>query len=229
MSIELQSPQFRLFELDAVPLFPLPNAVLFPQTTIQLHIFEQRYRRMTEDALDDQLPLAIGLIQGSGRRTPSGKPEVHGIVGAGEIVDHERLDDGRFQLSVRGIGRVRIVEELSVDTPYRQIRGEHVPDRLDDPDHAELMLKTVQNCLFNVQADSPDVTDVLMRTFKELDDPGAIADVLGAIVFSNTIERQQMLAEPNVNIRLQALRDRLAEMIANAFDQSDRREQREVN
>lgn len=229
MSIDIQAPELKLYELDAIPLFPLPNAVLFPQTTIQLHIFEQRYRRMTEDALHDQLPLAIGLIQGTGKRTTSGQPDVHRVVGVGEIVEHERLDDGRFQLNVRGVGRVRILEELAVSTPYRQIRGEHMPDQLDDIEHANLMLNTIQNCLFNVQADSAEVTDVLMRTFKELDDPGAIADVLGAIVFSNTIERQQMLAEPNVNVRLVALRDRLAEMIANAFDQSERRDDRTPN
>lgn len=229
MTIELHTPEFKLFELDSVPLFPLPNAVLFPQTTIQLHIFEQRYRRMTRDVIEDQLPLAIGLIQGTGRRTTSGEPDVHEVVGVGEIVDHERLEDGRFQLHVRGVGRVRIIEELSVSTPYRQIRGEHIPDVLVDPEHAELMLKTIQNCLFNVQADSEQVTDVLVRTFRELDDPGAIADVLGAIVFSNTIERQQMLAEPNINVRLNALRDRLAEMIANAFEKSEKRDQQTLN
>jgi Lon protease-like protein len=229
MTIQLDTPEFKLFELESIPLFPLPNAVLFPQTTIQLHIFEPRYRRMTEDAIAGDLPLAIGLIQGTGRRTESGHPDVYPVVGVGEIVQHTRLDDGRFQLNVRGVGRVRIVEELSVSTPYRQIRGEHIRDRLTDPEHAQLMLNTIQNCLFNVQADSDDVTDVLMRTFRDLDDPGAISDVLGAIVFSNTRERQQMLAEPNVNVRLEALRDRLAEMIANAFDKSESRDDRAIN
>ncbi|MGM0555703.1 MAG: LON peptidase substrate-binding domain-containing protein [Myxococcota bacterium] len=229
MTIPLDTPEFKVFELDSIPLFPLPNAVLFPQTTIQLHIFEQRYRRMTEDALAGDLPLAIGLIQGTGRRTESGRPDVYPVVGVGEIVEHSRMDDGRFQLNVRGVGRVRIVEELPVRTPYRQIRGEHIRSELTDPDHAQLMLKTIQNCLFNVQADSDEVTDVLMRTFRELDSPGAISDVLGAIVFSNTRERQQMLAEPNVNVRLEALRDRLAEMIANAFEKSDSRDELPTN
>lgn len=229
MSIRLHSHEFKLLELDAVPLFPLPNAVLFPQTTIQLHIFEPRYRRMTEDAIREDLPLAIGLIQGTGRRTPSGQPDVHPVVGVGEIAAHKELDDGRYQLHVRGVGRVRIVDELSVETPYRQIRGEHLPDQLHDREKAELMLKTIQNCLFNVQASSEEVTDILTRTFRELDDAGAIADVLGAIIFSNTRERQKMLEETVVDQRLTALRDRLAEMIANAFEKSESRDERTPN
>ena len=139
------------------------------------------------------------------------------------------MEDGRFYLKVRGVARVRIIEELAVETPYRQIRAERIDDVIADREHADLLLKTIQNCLFNVQAESEEVTDVLMRAYRELDDPGALADVLGAIVFSKTPQRQRMLGESNVNVRLEALRDRLAEMISNAYAKSESRAETPIN
>jgi Lon protease-like protein len=93
-------------QLLEIPLFPL-HVVLFPGMALPLHIFEPRYRRMTSDCLDSNLPLGITLaLPGSekGREIPA-------RVGAfARIIDYERLADGRYNLLTIGTQRFRIVE-----------------------------------------------------------------------------------------------------------------------
>ena len=94
-------------------LFPLPGLVMFPHVVLPLHIFEPRYRQMTEDALaGDRL---ITMIQIS--PLPKGKSWVEPVqieeVGClGRIIQHERLPDGRFNILLLGRKRVRIRREL---------------------------------------------------------------------------------------------------------------------
>lgn len=108
-------------------LFPLGGVVLFPHVVLPLHIFEPRYRQMTENALaGDRL---ITIIQSMGSRP--GEPGVVPLapVGClGRIIKHERLADGRFNLLLLGLRRVRIVQELAVATLYRQAQVEVLED-----------------------------------------------------------------------------------------------------
>ncbi|MBK9065129.1 MAG: LON peptidase substrate-binding domain-containing protein [Acidobacteria bacterium] len=101
-----------------VRLFPLPNVVLLPGTTIPLHVFEPRYRRMLADALDSDRLIGMQLLKpgdsGAGER-----PAVYSIGCAGEVVHHEPLEDGRSNILLRGAFRYRIDSEPPTDTPYR--------------------------------------------------------------------------------------------------------------
>src|SRR6185312_13797003 len=93
-------------QLLEIPLFPL-HVVLFPGMALPLHIFEPRYRRMTSDCLDSNLPLGITLaMPGSAKGH-----EIPARVGAfARIIDYERLADGRYNLLTIGTQRFRIVE-----------------------------------------------------------------------------------------------------------------------
>ncbi len=102
------------------PLFPLPNVVLFPQALLPLHIFEPRYRKMTADALDGERLIAMSLLRPGWDLLPSSKiPPIHSIVGLGKIIAHEKLDDGRYYLVLRGLARAKLLGEQKVDLPYR--------------------------------------------------------------------------------------------------------------
>src|SRR3954463_13716392 len=91
-------------------LFPLPGVVLFPHAVIPLHIFEPRYRQMTEDALDDdKLVTIVQLIPpGTIYSGALGTPPVDAVGCLGRIIRHERLSDGRFNLLLLGRKRVRL-------------------------------------------------------------------------------------------------------------------------
>src|SRR3954469_23524918 len=91
-------------------LFPLPNNVFFPHVMQPLHIFEPRYRQMTADALEDDKLIALVLPRPGWEESYSGKPAIHAVACLGKIIAEQKLDDGRFNLLLRGVRRVRIME-----------------------------------------------------------------------------------------------------------------------
>ncbi len=104
---------------EPIPLFPLPNCVLLPHATVPLHIFEQRYRDMTRDALDDRRLIAMATFEGDDwKHDYQGKPDVRPIVCIGYVVRHHEMDDGRFNLLLQGVCRARMRDEIAHD-PYR--------------------------------------------------------------------------------------------------------------
>jgi hypothetical protein len=102
-----------------VRLFPLPNVVLFPETTLPLHVFEARYRRMLADALASDRLIGLQLLDPDAATGADGRPGLFAIGCAGEVVRHETLEDGRSNILLRGAFRYRIEREPETDTPYR--------------------------------------------------------------------------------------------------------------
>jgi hypothetical protein len=94
-----------------IPIFPLPNVVLFPQVFLPLHVFEPRYREMVGDALDDDRIIGMVLLRPGWEGEYEGRPAVYPIGCAGLITHAERLGDGRFNIVLRGLEKFRIVGE----------------------------------------------------------------------------------------------------------------------
>jgi uncharacterized protein len=109
-------------------LFPLPNLVLFPQVVQPLHIFEPRYRQLTAHALASDRYLALALLKPGWETAYEGNPAIHPVVCLGRIVADQQLEDGRYNLLLRGVSRARIVKELTGSTLYRNARVELVAD-----------------------------------------------------------------------------------------------------
>jgi Lon protease-like protein len=104
-----------------LPLFPLPDLVFFPSTRLPLHIFEPRYRKMVSDALEADQRFGIVLLRPGWQADYQGTPPVHRFGTLGTIEQAVALDDGRYNLLVRGDVRFRIVDEVMRD-PYRTAR-----------------------------------------------------------------------------------------------------------
>ena len=102
-----------------VPVFPLPNTVLFPRTLLPLHIFEPRYRAMVRDIREGSGLVAIARMVGEG---------FDRLGTVGRLRDVEPLEDGRFNIVVKGLQRVSMIE-IDRDTPYRQVSIEPRPER----------------------------------------------------------------------------------------------------
>lgn len=117
----------------AVPVFPLPEVVLFPHAHLPLHIFEPRYRRMIEDVVTldprDRL-LGMGTVMDEASDNTLGDPPVFNIVGVGRVVDSNKLPDGRYIVVLQGIGRARLVRELDNGKPYREFMMEWVEETI---------------------------------------------------------------------------------------------------
>ena len=108
----------------SIPLFPLPGVVLLPGTMLPLHIFEPRYRTMVADALEGDRTIGMAMLK-PGEEAESEAPQIYRVGGAGEIVESERLEDGRYNILLEARFRFRVLQEAPPD-PYRVARVEEV-------------------------------------------------------------------------------------------------------
>lgn len=111
------------------PIFPLSGAILYPGLQLPLHIFEPRYRALVGDALVRDR--RIGMIQ---PQRPTEDAPLFSIGCLGRIGDVEAMEDGRYNIILQGVARFRIVRELDVSTPFRQVEAE----MLDEPEDEAL-------------------------------------------------------------------------------------------
>jgi uncharacterized protein len=104
-----------------IPLFPLPNFVLFPGVRVPLHIFESRYREMVADVADSHGIIGMMLLKGPWERDYYGFPDVFAMGCAGHIEELVKLPDGRFNLILGGTGEFAIEQEIR-ERAFRQAR-----------------------------------------------------------------------------------------------------------
>src|SRR5437762_6507133 len=96
-------------------MFPLPNLVFFPQVMQPLHIFEPRYRQMTADALAGDRLITLVLLRPGWEADYEGRPALHAVGCLGRIVAEQQLADGRYNLLLRGLRRVRLRQHVEND------------------------------------------------------------------------------------------------------------------
>jgi hypothetical protein len=96
---------------DLLPLFPLPNVVLFPNVFLPLHVFETRYREMVADALRGDRLIGMVLLRPGWEPGYEGRPAVFPVGCVGVITHVDHMDDGRYNIVLRGVERFRIVGE----------------------------------------------------------------------------------------------------------------------
>src|SRR5207253_3632333 len=118
---------------DLLPLFPLPNVVLFPNVFLPLHIFEPRYREMVADALEADRMIGMVLLRPGWERDYEGRPAVYAIGCSGVITHVDRMSDGRCNIVLRGLDRFRILDE-DHSRSYRRAHVEHLRERPIGPD-----------------------------------------------------------------------------------------------
>jgi len=110
-----------------IPIFPLPDVVLFPGVALPLHVFEPRYRQMVRDAMASERPIVgIGLLKGDWQKDYYGNPQIFEVGCAGEIVQAVSLPQGRFNVLLKGLREYRIGQEI-FEKSYRQAVVEWLP------------------------------------------------------------------------------------------------------
>jgi uncharacterized protein len=110
---------------DTIPVFPLPGALLLPRARLPLHLFEPRYLQMLDDTMKTKHRL-IGMIQP--RDVPgSGEKRLQAIGCAGRLTGFSETEDGRYMITLSGISRFRVKEEVQGFTPYRRCQVEWQP------------------------------------------------------------------------------------------------------
>jgi Lon protease-like protein len=184
-----------------IPIFPLPNVVLFPNVFLPLHIFEPRYRDMVREALEHDRLIGMSLLQPGYEKSYEGRPSVYAVGCAGVITHSEQLADGRYNIVLRGLERFRIEDE-DASRSYRLARVTPLPETLSTEESRELA--QLRRRLETVLAATIERNGAQPRF------PPAIADedlvnALSQYLELEPIERQALLEREGVLTRCRAL------------------------
>ncbi len=193
-------------------LFPLPKVVLFPHAVLPLHIFEPRYRQMTEDALATDKLVTIVQWSVPYPTVPGVEPELEKIACLGRIIQHERLPDGRFNFLLLGRKRVRLGRELPTKKLYRLAEAEILDDENEDQpsdDHVRAITDAFRQVFERHGALDPDLAS-LLRTGIPL---GTLTDLVAHALGLPPRLKQDLLIETRVDRRAEILRKVLLEMV----------------
>jgi Lon protease-like protein len=186
-----------------IPLFPLPNVVLFPRVSRPLLIFEPRYREMVADALKGTRIIGMVMLRPGYEKDYEGRPPIYDVGCAGEIEDYEQLPDGRYVILLRGLTTFRVTSE-DQRKPYRLAKVEAVPELLRDADRGPLStlrerLAQLLDSVLPLDVDPPDLS---------LDDDEFV-NVTAQNLQMPEAARQELLERNNVLARARALVERL--------------------
>jgi hypothetical protein len=181
-----------------IPLFPLATVVFFPNTLLPLHVFEPRYRQMVKDIIDGERIIGMVLLKPGWEKSYEGNPEIYSVVGMGRIVNSEPLDDGRFNIVLYGLKRVKIIDIVK-DIPYRLARVEILEDVHGTNENiyreriVELILRW--NGIIGKEHESHLINIDTRLPLENL------IDAIASTSVSNVFEKQELLEEINVQKR----------------------------
>lgn len=193
--------------LAALPLFPLPQTVLFPGALLPLHVFEPRYRALVRDALETHQTLSVVLVTSVLPVDAAGHPEIAKVAGVGVIVDHVELPGGRFNLLLRGRARVAL-DELPFSPPYRRAAAEVLGEETGSLEPGDLGLLLASATAFAALVRQRDPTFEL-RLPKDAS-PGTLADLAAHQLLLDVRERQAALETLDVGARVRRVAETLA-------------------
>lgn len=189
-------------------LFPLPNLVFFPQVMQPLHIFEPRYREMTADALAGDRLIALVLPLPGWEKEYAGAPALHSVACLGRIVADQKLDDGRYNILLRGLARIRLVDEVASKKLYRVAKAESLNDvpLCDETLACEWRQTLIDKAptWFPQQGEVAEQFGKLLQSDLSL---GALCDIITFALPLDAEFKQSLLEELSVAARLQILHD----------------------
>jgi uncharacterized protein len=192
-----------------LPLFPLPNVVFFPHTRLPLHVFEPRYREMVKDAMEGDRRFGIVLLRPGWEADYFGAPAVHEWGTLGTIEQAVPLEDGRFNIVVRGDSRFRIIEEVS-RVPYRTARVVAEPETTRDPAQAYAQREWLADLSRQYIRYLPDQSSVPEIETVSLD---ALTNALIMSLNLDAEEKQRLLEVGDVISRAEAIASELTNRI----------------
>ena len=175
---------------QGLPLFPLPRYTLFPQTLVPFHVYERRYRAMIGDCLSGSRLLVVASLRPGWELAPAqGPPPVHAVAGLGRVLSDRRYPDGRFDLFVHGLTRVRLTAMVTHE-PWTVVDVEPLPDvATAPPEPAYQRLAAVARRLADTLGDDGDPVRELL---KHSGDAASLSHRIAALLVDDFAVRQQL-------------------------------------
>lgn len=205
-------PKSRRIKLPLeVPVFPLPNAILFPKVELPLYIFEPRYRQMLQDVLTKDKFIAISLLRKGWEAEEEPYPS-HEIVGVGYLKAVVQNRDGTSHILLKGMERARIVRYLQWE-PYRIARIRPIPDRVKDRKELKNLSQVLHGLFIQKLRLASPKPDEPIALPKELEDPIVLSHFVSFTAAADPYLRQDILETTNANCRMKHLISMLQEEI----------------
>ena len=202
--------------LAALKVFPLHGVVVLPGTPAPFHVFEPRYRALVQDALAGDRIVAVPSLFGKSDAHAL-RPPLRAVCGAGIVEAEERYDDGRYDVVLRGVARVRLLEELPPAHLYREFRAELLEDVLPSGGAAGLQsqLEGLRQLVYELSTKLPAESGAaqLAEAVAQMRDPSSIVDLVAAAAVSEPDPRQKILEEANVEKRLELVMGEVAGVV----------------
>jgi Lon protease-like protein len=202
--------------LAALKVFPLHGVAVLPGTPAPFHVFEPRYRALVADALEGDRILAVPALFGKSDAMAL-RPPVKAICGAGIIEAVERHDDGRYDILLRGVARVRLLEERPQRRLYREFKAELLEDELPPggADALEPRVESLRQIVLDLSTRLPSESGAtqLAEAVAQMKDPSAIADLVAAAAVSDPGPRQRIVEEADVARRLDLVTSEVAGVV----------------
>lgn len=196
-----------------MPLFPLEAVTLLPQQVLPLHIFEPRYRQMIEHALDGSGQFAMAVFKGRAwKQQYHGRPPLMRAVCIGQVAQHEKLPDGRFNVLLQGVCRARIASEIPPDEErlYRAATLEPIDaaphDNEELADAREFLEQTLTEGPLAQLAASRAVLEYVQN---EQIPTSALLELVSFTMLSGKSLRYRLLAEGDIQRRASIIRAEL--------------------
>jgi Lon protease-like protein len=184
-----------------IPLFPLPNVVLFPNVHLPLHIFEPRYRELVGDSLDGDRIIGMVLLRPGWEGDYEGRPPIYPIGCAGLITHAERLSDGRYNIVLRGLEKFRVRRE-DPGRAYRIAEVETILEQTSENDRGEIRTERRRlEALLVPQPEGRGVDPKMPPSMPDEDLVNALAQYLELEV----VEKQALLERDGLLARCRSL------------------------
>ena len=189
-------------QLERIPIFPLPKVQLFPDAVLPLHVFEPRYVELVEHAVEEGGNLfAVATLQPGYEDNYEGRPEVFPMMGLGVIVAAEQQNNGRWNVLVRGLSRVRLVEEYEALRRFREVRVEQLNDVPVIEDHP--LDDRLRSMLTQLAEQAPGASEAIHLILGQAEDGGELTNLLGAHACADPVLRQKLFECLDVQKRLE--------------------------
>ena len=189
-----------------IPLFPLPNAVLFPNVFLPLHIFEPRYREMVADALEGDRIIGMTLLRPGWERDYEGRPAIYPIGCAGLITFVERHKDGRYNIVLRGLEKFRVIEEdATTARPYRIARVDSIVESVESmSDDERSAMRTARRRLESLLVPQPEGRGAEPKVPPSMPDEDLV-NALAQYLELEPVEKQALLERETLLARCRSL------------------------
>lgn len=185
-----------------IPLFPLSTVVLFPNTLLPLHIFEPRYKQMFNDVINAERMIGMALLKPGWQSNYYGNPDIFQIVGMGKVVSSETLDDGKLNIVLYGLRRVKI-KEIVKDNPYRLARVDIINNINENGEETHRVRIEELISRWNFFLDRKEKSHKInVNANLPLD---SLTDSLATLIYPNVFDRQKLLEEQNVQKRAEMI------------------------